>query len=132
MKYGKLALTAVTLVAMAILFFVGTRESAVTIRSKELKISGLYGTELKLQDITRVELRETLPAIQRRTNGMDFLGTYKGMFRVEEFGVSRLFVHSKQGPYLVIHTPEEVIVLNYKDAAKTRDTYSSVKAATGK
>ena len=71
--------------------FFGTRPPHVTISENYIKISGFYGVELRMEDIEQLEIRESLPRIVTRTNGLDWFGIAKrGIYELEELGRTRL------------------------------------------
>ncbi|MCT8136761.1 hypothetical protein H1D32_02715 [Anaerobacillus sp. CMMVII] len=71
-------------------FYVGQSSNVLTISKDELHISGTYGVDWQLEEITNIELVEELPEIKMRTNGYSFGGRLKGRFRLEELGNGRL------------------------------------------
>lgn len=125
----KMVFTLVILVAVVIIFFVGGRPAHVEVSSERVTISGMYGTEIPVHEITQLELRDALPRVISRTNGMDLFGTSRrGMFNMEELGRTRLFSFSSEGPYVVFKTAEEWVVINYKDTQETRSLFANLQA----
>lgn len=124
---ARLLLNGVIVAIVAIAIFIGTRPSAVTVGGDALKVSGMYGVTVKLNDIQEIKLWDTLPKIERRLNGMDFFGMQKGIYRLEEWGKARLFTYTSEGPFLFIQTEEEIIVINDKNAEETRKVYEELR-----
>ncbi|QGG49421.1 hypothetical protein FTV88_3356 [Heliorestis convoluta] len=120
-----------TFILVIMLFFVGLlwggmQESTVTIEEERLLVSGFYGEDLSLAEIEEIRVEEEIPPIIIRTNGFHFGPVMKGNFRVEEWGRSRLHLHSRQGPYVVIRTRDKYIVINYRNEEKTRQLYDQL------
>lgn len=88
--------------------------------------SGLYGAEIRLSDIQSVQLVDTLPRIQRRTNGYSAGGLLRGNFRLEQWGAGKLFINRGAPPYLVVRTRDSLVVLNFAEPARTRDLYDTL------
>lgn len=120
----------VAVLGVAALLFAGSLESKITYADDSLKISGMYGTTISYEEIRTTELRDSLPAIQRRNNGIGFFGLRKGYFTLAELGKARLLVHAQAGPYIVLETQDEVIIINYRDPQRTRSEYAKLAERT--
>jgi hypothetical protein len=88
--------------------------------------SGFYGTEIRLSDIQTVQLADTLPRIQIRTNGYAAAGLLRGNFRLEQWGTGKLFINRNAPPYLVVRTRDTFVVVNFTDPSQTRDLYDKL------
>lgn len=117
------------IILVAIVIFIASRESTVTYNSDSIKFGGAYGTTIAMDSIQSVQLRESLPTIHRRTNGIGIFGIRKGYFTLAEYDRARLLVHSETGPYIVIKTEAEVVIVNFKDPEQTRTEYQRIAAA---
>lgn len=91
--------------------------------------SGLYGTEIPLSNIQSVELMNTLPPIQSRTNGYSAGGILRGNFRLERWGAGKLFINRRATPYLVIRDANTFVVVNFDDAVRTRELHERLSGA---
>ena len=91
-----------------------------------------YGTAIPLADIEHVELVDTLPAIQRRTNGFAAGGLLRGHFRLAQWGNGQLFINRDVPPYLVVRSHDTFVVVNYEDPARTRQVYERLSAANAR
>jgi hypothetical protein len=89
---------------------------------------GLYGTAIPHSSISSVELLDALPRIQSRTNGYAAGGLLRGNFRLEQWGTGKLFINRNSPPYLVVRTPDTFVVVNFEDAARTRELYGQLEA----
>lgn len=122
-------INAAIIVLLILIFYFGTRSPHITITENHIKISGLYGVELRVEDIEQLQIRETLPTIKTRTNGMDLFGIAKrGIYELEELGRTRMISFSTGGPFILMHTGNEWIVINYKDSDETESLYQQLEA----
>jgi hypothetical protein len=105
------------LIVVVALVFGGIYKTAqpaeIKVTDGKLIISGTYGVDIPLSEITKVEVIDHLPRVIIRTNGLG-LGRYsKGYFRLEKYGRSLLFLHSGKPPYLVLATEKNgAVVIN--------------------
>jgi hypothetical protein len=111
-------------------FYVHSREPSVDLTSETLSVgAGFYGTDIPLSAIQTVTLADTLPRIQRRTNGFAAGGLLRGNFRLDEWGFGRLFINRNSPPYVVVRTRDTFVVVNFEDAARTRALYERLRNA---
>ncbi len=87
---------------------------------------GFYGAEMRLADVQGVELADTLPRIQTRTNGYSAGGLLRGNFRLEQWGNGKLFINRNVPPYVVVRTRDTFVVVNFADPTQTRDLYEKL------
>jgi len=99
-----LALMFLTLHGVLILFVYGFRENKIEIQDEKLVISGMYGVELPLDKVEKIELREELPIIDRRMNGFNSGAVKRGIFREENGAKLRLLIGGKQEQLIYIQT----------------------------
>ena len=117
-------------VLLVLLLYIGTKPPQVMISENYVRITGLYGAGMQIEDIDRLELRELLPRIKSRTNGMNLLGiTRRGVYELEELGKTRLISFSTGGPFILMHTRNEWIVLNFKKPEETEALYRKLQSA---
>ena len=87
------------------------------------------GMSIPLSAIDAVHLAGHIPAIKARTNGYSFGATKKGFFNLDEWGRTRLLVHSDQPRYVIISTSDgSKMVFNFKETAATEAKYQRIKA----
>lgn len=93
-----------------------------------IRFSGMYGFEINIGEIENIELSDELPKIKVRSNGFSYGSAKKGFFTLDNFGKSRLLVHSDLPPYLIItKNNDEKIIINFKDKTETENTYNKIK-----
>ena len=116
------------ILALAILFYIGVRPPHVEVSDSYVKISGMYGVELRVMDIRSLELKDTLPEIQARTNGMDLFGfARRGIYELEGLGRTRLISFSYGGPFIYMNTGNEWIIINFKNPEATEELYDKME-----
>ncbi|HAE43795.1 MAG TPA: hypothetical protein DCG34_12920, partial [Clostridiales bacterium] len=93
-----------------------------------IKISGMYGMDINVKDIQLVELRENAPRVINKINAIDIPFLKKGTFKLEEFERAKLFIHSTSGPYLIIISDLDTIIMSFKDPDHTTNIYNEIKA----
>lgn len=124
-----LALIIISGVVILVMFlFQRTKsEAEVRITENQIEIRGQYGTTINIEDITDILLVETIPSIGKKVNGAGLGEFKKGDFDVEGIGVCRLFLHSKEGPFIYIIVNGNYIIINYKDTSKTASIFKELK-----
>ena len=106
-------------VLLVLLLYIGTKPPQVMISENYVRITGLYGAGMQI-----------LPRIKSRTNGMNLLGiTRRGVYELEELGKTRLISFSTGGPFILMHTGNEWIVLNFKKPEETEALYRKLQSA---
>ena len=100
-----------------------------TLEQNELKISGAYGTVIPYSDIENLELSETIPEIELRTNGLGMGSIQKGHFKIEDMGDALLFMRSRSGSVIIIQRKEQkMVMINFAEPEETRMLYQQLKA----
>jgi len=94
--------------------------------------TGLHGADLALADIESVTLVDNIPRILRRTNGFSSGGLLRGNFLLEEWGKGKLFINRNSPPYLLVRTRDAFVVVNFEDAARTRELHRQLTGLTGR
>mgnify|MGYP000860380408 CR=1 FL=1 len=120
----RLIINIAIIASLAVLFYLGIRPPHIEVSENYVKISGLYGVELRPADIQKLELRESIPEIEARLNGMDLFGlARRGIFKLKDLGRTRLISFSYAGPFICMYTSNEWVVINFNDPAETEDLY---------
>lgn len=98
-----------------------------------IRFTGMYGFEVSMDEIANVELSDTLPTIKTRTNGFSLGATKKGFFNLDNFGKSRLLIHSNIAPYLILSkTNKAKVIISFKDKNKTEKLHDKIRALIDK
>lgn len=99
------------------------------LEKNELRISGAYGTVIPYSDIENLELSETIPSIELRTNGLGLGSIQKGHFKSKEMGDALLFMCSNSSPVIIIKQKEQkAVLINFAEPEETRMLYQQLKA----
>lgn len=117
-----------TLIITSGFLIVGIIEPKVDISSDKIMISGLYKRTIKVSNIKEITLEDTIPRVLRKTNGFDFGYTLRGNFELEGEGISSIYIQENQSPYIVIKTDKRLVILNYKDPARTQSLYNDLES----
>jgi len=75
----------------------------ITTAEGRITIGGSYGTSAEVQ---QAELLDSIGVIGRKTNGFQLGSVFKGNFEVEGLGNCLLFIHSTEGPFILIRTSD--------------------------
>jgi hypothetical protein len=82
--------------------------------------SGFYAAKIPLSEITEVIVADSLPRIERRTNGFAFGASRRGRFFLESMGDAMLFVTLDSPPFIVIRSTSVTVILSFRDPDKAR------------
>lgn len=97
-----------------------------TLQNGILNISGMYGQEIPIYDISSLELKETLPAALLRTNGSALGNMYKGYFKLKDISKAMLFLNVSKPPFIYLRSNTQTIILNCNDSEKTKILYEKL------
>lgn len=123
-------ISAVVLLCSAIfvlvLYLMINKETEIILNDQSFEVKGLYGATYSYNDITMIELKNTLPKIISKTNGADWGHVKKGFFDVTGLGNCKLYVLTNNGPYLYLKTKDNYVIINYTDKNKTNNLYNNL------
>ena len=115
------------------LLIVGMLPSKIEVNDGNIKFSGIYGFSIQKSDITNIELRDTIPSIRMRLNGVSIGSVHKGYYRLETYGKCRLFLHSNQPPFILMTDKAGYrTILNFRSESETREVYGIIKNEVGR
>lgn len=104
------------------------RTPEVIITATELSISGLHGEHIELKEIKDVKLLKSIPKIKLRSNGYSRGNIKKGYFKLQYWGICKLFLETDKAPYILIHLRDDQrIILNFKDEVLANKHYNQLK-----
>lgn len=99
----------------------------INIENGMVNISGAYRIKIPLAEITKAEVTENIPRVKRRNNGLSFARYHKGHFQMEDYGRSRLYLHSGKPPYLVLTTQKNgTVIINRSTPEEIYALYEAV------
>lgn len=99
------------------------------IQEGTLKISGLYGEEIKITDIVSITIKEEIPEIQFKSNGSALGSVKKGYFKLKDIGQAKLFVDSRKPPFIFVNVKSGLRILGTKEPAETEKLYEKLLEA---
>lgn len=122
-KGGKTAMIitilAVILIVSIPVLYLSRSNLNVSFSDDKMEISGLYGRDIPLSDITEVTLCNSLPEISLRTNGFSLGDTCLGYFRTSEGKNIILFTHSDKYFVRITQNDGTTHYLSYRDKEAT-------------
>ena len=116
----------VVLAGAALVLALSFRPTKITVGEETIKISGMYGREIPIDDIVSVDLLDEMPPIAMRTNGSNTGNRLKGHFRFSNGESCMLFIH-KKAPYIQLRTTTDLYYLNLSDKERTIELFETLK-----
>ncbi|MDE7461324.1 MAG: hypothetical protein K2M85_09655 [Paramuribaculum sp.] len=113
-------------------FYSWRRNLEVTFSGDKMEISGLYGMNIPIEDITQLTLCPSLPKIAIRTNGFAFGNTRLGHFRTEEGKNIILFTHSDSIFVRASKDDGTVFYISYRESEATKQLFLKIQDRLGK
>jgi len=102
------------------------KESVITLTDNELVIEGQYARTYDLNDLVSVEKSDSIPTVKSKLNGAGVGEIKKGLFDVETFGETYMYVHKTAGPYIIIMTTEKPLIINFYEDEDTEALYNQL------
>jgi len=128
--YVGLGVAAMGLAVAAVAIYSGMQPPLVEVTPESFSVrNGLYGNTIPLRQITAATLDDRIPRVGLRTNGFAAGGTLRGTFRMDSWGSARLYVNLNRPPFVVIRSPDGVVVVNFDDPERTREMYAQLRQA---
>ncbi|MGB4204083.1 MAG: DUF3784 domain-containing protein [Bacteroidales bacterium] len=107
--------------------------SKVSYDNDAVRFSGMYGFKVNISEIETVELTDELPSVRMRVNGFSLGSVNKGFFNVDDYGRSRLILHSARPPFLILKKNNgDIAIINFSDRANTENTYNRLNKLLNK
>jgi len=110
--------------------FLALHTSKVGLQGDTLKISGVYGMNVSMNDIKDVSLKDSLPQNLIKNDGIEFFGGKRiGKYKSDDLGKIKMYSYTGKGPYLYITLNCEDyknIVIAYKDKKQTEALYQKI------
>ena len=123
-----IAAGAVAIAGFAI--YSGMQPPAVEVTSESLSVrNGFYSNTVRLREITTATLDDRIPRVGLKTNGFAAGSVLRGTFRMDSWGSARLYINLDRPPFVVIRSPEGIVVVNFRDPEQTREMYTQLRHA---
>lgn len=105
----------------------GERESVVSVTPEHVSVESAHGVRIPIAAITAVELKDEMPKIKRKVRGYNsFSCVRKGEFKLEGMGVARIYIFTRNGPFLHISMGSQFVIIAFEDPAKTRRLHDQI------
>ncbi len=97
----------------------------VKVERDRIDIDCAHGTEVKFDGIREVSMVESMPDIIIRTGGVSIADKVNyGNFKLEEIGDGKLYLQSRESPYVKIDLKNgSFIFINFDESSKTKKLY---------
>lgn len=115
-----------TIVFVAVLMVYSTQDTEINLLDAGVEIKGMYGDLYAWEAIDKVQLMDSMPNIEARTNGSAVGSHLKGNFRTTEYGKVKLFVDTKIPPFIFLQSNDSIVIFNMADADETRNVYQDI------
>lgn len=117
----------ILLAALGSVFYLSRSNLEISVTQTELKINGLYGTDILYRDIKEMNLQSRLPAIKLRSNGFAAGNTKLGNFITQDDERMMLFVHSDTCFIRIVARNGKTYYLNAQEPDETVKTFKRIK-----
>lgn len=77
---------AAVILGVSFALYSGYKISDISLTDNYIKIKGMYGTDIPINDIKDVSLKEDIPKVIMKTNGSNVGSRLKGNVKLEEIG----------------------------------------------
>jgi len=98
-------------IGVIVLFIIPYQETKIEIFDNQLKISGIYGEDLSIDQINDVKLIKQLPNIKIKTNGFAMSNLKKGWFKLKSGEKVKLIINDTNPPFLQISTNQNYSII---------------------
>ena len=122
-----------TSIGVGVLLHFSSKPAEYTVVNGVFKISGMYGQEIPVDDITSLQIKDSIPEVLTKTNGSALKTMYKGYFKLKEIGEAKLFIDVSKKPFIYLKSSNSrLIILNCEESGKTEELYKELEKAVGK
>jgi hypothetical protein len=128
--YVGLAIAAFALAIAAATIYAGMQPPDVRITADSVTVrNGLYSDTVPLRRLEALTLQDYIPRVGLKMKGFAAGGTLRGTFRVDSWGRARLYVNLNRPPFVVMQSPDGIVVVNFQDPERTREMYAQIRQA---
>lgn len=119
------AIIVVLLVGISMYF--SSKPPIYAISNDTLVISTQYGQTINFAEIESVQLKNDLPVIQSKINGLGLGSIEKGKFS-SDIGNVTLYIDTSKPPFIYLKTTSELIILNDQSKSKTEALFDDLNS----
>ena len=112
---------------VGISMYFSSKPPVYSISNGTLVISTQYGKNVNLSEIQSVQLKNDLPLIQSKINGLGLGSIQKGRFS-SDIGNVTLYIDTSNPPFIYIKTTSELIILNDQSKSKTEALFNELNS----
>lgn len=111
------------------LFLIHCGEAKVTVKESQIQIEDqMYGITILKEEVKEFYLKDTMPAVRRKTNGFNAGSVLKGNFELRELGEGKLYVDTKIPPFIYIIKEKGFVILNQDTPEKTKQLFTEIES----
>lgn len=122
-----LIITIAVLLFVGIMIFRSLQPMKININDVGAEFKGMYGDLYRWEEIEKLELKDELPTIELRTNGSSVAGKDKGYFKTKEYGKVKLYLDSKNPPFIYMKVDGQYIIINLGEEEKTIEAFEKME-----
>lgn len=128
------AITALLILAgfIAVQFHSSLQNNDIKIVSNRLEITGEYGLDLNINNVTSIYLVNELPEITSKINGFGFEVIKKGYFRTSKNEKIKLLINSNNLPMLLIITSDNRKIYYAAKEQSSKQLYNELRNSTSR
>ncbi len=122
-----LIITIPILIFVGVMMFRSLQPVDMEIDEIGVEFRGMYGELYRWEEIQELELRDDLPTIEMRTNGSSIAGKNKGYFKTKEYGKVKLYLDSKNPPFIYMKVDSQYIIINLGEKEETTKAFENME-----
>ena len=127
-NYSKLILTVVLLIVIGIFVTVLVKGINIDVTEERIKIKGIYGREIKIEDIVEVQVLDKIPFMGVRLNGIGLGFINVGVYTNQDIGKVIVFKTATSENNILIVGKEEKVLLGLGQS-KNEELYNKIMKA---
>ena len=112
---------------VGISMYFSSKSPVYAISNGTLVIFTQYGQNVNISEIRSVQLKNDLPVIQSKINGLGLGSIEKGKFS-SDIGNVTLYIDTSKPPFIYIKTASELIILNDQSKSKTETLFDELNS----
>ncbi|MHB8127318.1 MAG: DUF3784 domain-containing protein [Desulfitobacteriaceae bacterium] len=112
---------------VGISMYFSSKPPVYSISNGTLVISTQYGKNVNLSEIQNVQLKNDLPVIQSKINGLGLGSIQKGKFS-SDIGNVTFYIDTSKPPFIYMKTISELIILNDQSKSKTEALFTELNS----